>query len=108
MLISEGELLTIRNGLTIIAVMVKRYLMLISALCLSLAGEAQQSFDSLFEKKSLRIDFSLSGNAQFQAAAIEQLREEPVWGGPLNNLIDQFYYGGYYINVYSKNDNQLI
>lgn len=108
MLISEGELLTIRNGLTIIAVMVKRYLMLISALCLSLAGEAQQSFDSLFEKKSLRIDFSLSGNAQFQAAAIEQLREEPVWGGPLNNLIDQFYYGGYYINVYSKKDNQLI
>jgi len=80
--------------------MIKKYLMIFSALCLSIAGEAQQTFDNLFEKKSLRIDFSLSGNAKQQAAAIEQLRQEPIWGGPLENLIDEFYYGGYYINIY--------
>ena len=78
--------------------------MFFSALCLSLSGEAQQTF----EKKSLRIDFSLCGNAKSQVAAIEQMREEPTWGGPLNNLIDPFNYGGYYINVYSKKDNKLI
>lgn len=71
-------------------------------------GIAQQSFENFFDNKSLRIDFSLSGNYDKQAAAIQQLREEPVWGGPKSNLIDKFNYGGYYINVYNKADNRLI
>ena len=61
-------------------------LLLITCLC-SLACLAQSDFDKHFTKKSLRIDFALSGNSQFQAAAIQQLREEPVWGGPVKNLI---------------------
>ncbi len=69
---------------------------------------AQEMFDTYFERKSLRIDFSLSGNDKEQSAAIKQIRKEPVWGGPLNNLIDHFYYGGYYINVYDKETNKLI
>lgn len=64
-------------------------LLLITCLC-SLACLAQSDFDKHFTKKSLRIDFALSGNSQFQAAAIQQLREEPVWGGPVKNLIDKF------------------
>ncbi|MBO5224958.1 MAG: peptidase M64 [Parabacteroides sp.] len=82
-------------------------LLLLTALC-SLSSFAQESFDTYFEKKSLRIDFALSGNLQHQSAAIQQLREEPVWGGPQKNLIDQFNYGGYYINVYDKATNKLI
>lgn len=68
----------------------------------------KSDFDKHFTKKSLRIDFALSGNSQFQAAAIQQLREEPVWGGPVKNLIDKFYYGGYYVNIYDKSNNELI
>lgn len=82
-------------------------LLLLTVLC-SLSSLAQESFDTYFEKKSLRIDFALSGNLQHQSAAIQQLREEPVWGGPQKNLIDQFNYGGYYINVYDKATNKLI
>ena len=82
-------------------------LLLLTVLC-SLSSFAQESFDTYFEKKSLRIDFALSGNLQHQSAAIQQLREEPVWGGPQKNLIDQFNYGGYYINVYDKATNKLI
>jgi len=67
-----------------------------------------QTFDNYFEKKSLRIDFALSGNQQFQSAAIQQLREEPVWGGPIVNLIDKSLYGGYYANVYDKATGKLI
>lgn len=74
---------------------------LLVALCTSFV-RAQNDFEKYFEKKSLRIDFALSGNAEKQAAAIEQLREEPIWGGPLKNLIDPFNYGGYYIHVYDK------
>lgn len=76
--------------------------------CMNTFLSAQVSFDAHFEKKSLRVDFALSGNAESQTAAIQQLREEPIWGGPIKNLIDKFYYGGYYINVYDKATHELI
>lgn len=82
-------------------------LVLIAVFC-CISTFAQSEFDTYFEKKSLRVDFALSGNTQFQAAAIQQLREEPVWGGPVKNLIDKFNYGGYYVNVYDKASNKLI
>jgi hypothetical protein len=68
----------------------------------------QSVFDTYFEKKSLRVDFALSGNAASQTAALQQLREEPVWGGPLRNLIDDSFYGGYYVNVYDKATQKLV
>lgn len=68
----------------------------------------QDAFERYFEPKSLRIDFALSGNASEQYAAIQQLREEPVWAGPRKNLIDRFNYGGYYIQVYDAATNTLI
>ena len=69
---------------------------------------SQSKFDMYFEEKSLRIDFALSGNADIQSAAIQQVREEPVWGGPRKNLIDPFEYGGYYIKVYDASTDQLL
>ena len=78
-------------------------------LCIALrTGHAQSTFDTYFEPKSLRIDFALSGNATQQSAALLQLREEPVWGGPVRNLLDPFLYGGYYINVYHKASQKKI
>ncbi|MBR2497088.1 MAG: peptidase M64, partial [Parabacteroides sp.] len=59
---------------------VKRLLPLLFLL-LSISTYSQTNFDSFFERKSLRIDFSLHGNSEQQQAAIQQLREEPVWGG---------------------------
>lgn len=82
-------------------------LLLVSIVC-SLTGIAQNEFDNYFEKKSLRVDFVLSGNADFQAAALQQMREEPIWAGPVKNLIDPFNYGGYYVNVYDKSGKQLL
>lgn len=89
--------------------MKKMLLLSAAAALLSLSAAAQTpTFDQYFENKSLRVDFALSGNAETQSAAIQQLREEPVWSGPKHNLIDKFQYGGYYINVYDKASNQLI
>ena len=62
-------------------------LLLLAILC-NFAVFAQSDFNTYFEKKSLRVDFALSGNLTSQSAAIQQLREEPVWGGPVKNLID--------------------
>ena len=69
---------------------------------------AQVDFATYFEPKSLRIDFALSGDIHEQRAALQQLREEPVWGGPVRNLIDPFEYGGYYIKVYDLETKNLI
>lgn len=82
-------------------------LFLLATLC-SLTGLAQTYFDTYFTPKSLRIDFALSGNRDTQSAAMKQLREEPVWGGPVKNLIDTFNYGGYFVNVYDKASDKLI
>ncbi len=85
-----------------------KVLLILSILLGSSICFAQTDFNTFFEKKSLRIDFALSGNAEYQAAALQQLREEPTWGGPIQNLVDEFYYGGYYVNIYDKESNQLI
>jgi hypothetical protein len=69
---------------------------------------AQDTYNKYFTGKQLRIDFALSGNAGFQAAALVQLREEPVWGGPRKNLIDPFEYGGYMLKAYDKSTQKLI
>lgn len=83
--------------------------LLVIALCVfTCTGFAQDKFSQYFESKTLRVDFALSGNSTSQTAAIEQMREEPVWGGPVKNLIDKFGYGGYYVNIYDKKSNELI
>ena len=69
---------------------------------------AQVDFAAYFEPKSLRIDFALSGNVHEQQASLQQLREEPVWGGPVKNLIDPFDYGGYFVKIYDLHTNVLL
>lgn len=83
-------------------------LLLLFLFMMCVTAQAQEKFNQFFEPKTLRIDFALSGNSTFQTAAIEQMREEPTWGGPKKNLIDRFDYGGYYVNVYDKETKELI
>lgn len=66
----------------------KKYIIFIIACLFSVQAFAQVSFDKYFEEKTLRIDYVQSGNSQTQTAVIYELREEPVWGGPKKNLID--------------------
>ena len=77
-----------------------RITLLLFAILYSFTCLAQTNFEKHFTKKSLRIDFALSGNWDFQAAAIQQLREEPVWRGPVKNFIDRFGYGRVFILMY--------
>jgi hypothetical protein len=82
---------------------------LLSALVLSvMPSGAQVAFDACFNGKQLRIDFALCGNAAVQSAALMQLREEPVWGGPRRNLTDPFEYGGYLLKAYDKASGELV
>lgn len=83
-------------------------LWLAALLCGTAAGAAQPRFDEYFTESCLRIDFSLSGDALTQAAALRQLREEPLWSGPRRNLVDPFGYGGYGVNLYDRASGRLI
>ncbi|MDR1115877.1 MAG: IgA Peptidase M64 [Tannerella sp.] len=74
----------------------------------SLSSYAQVAFNTCFNGKQLRMDFALCGNAVGQSAALMQLREEPVWGGPRENLIDPFEYGGYLLKAYDQASGKLV
>lgn len=86
-------------------------LLAIMCMCVAVAGAqrpVERNFDKYFEHKTLRIDYDLIGNSETQSAALRLLREEPVWAGPINNLIDRLDRGGYYVNVYDKASGELI
>ncbi|MCK4631417.1 MAG: peptidase M64, partial [Bacteroidales bacterium] len=79
-------------------------------LAILLAGNlsAQVPFNDYFTKKSLRIDYYLSGDASQTVVSLAQLKKEPYWAGNHENLIDPFSYGKYKIIVYDKKTNKLI
>ena len=79
-------------------------LVLLSILNLS----AQINFDDYFLAKSLRVDYILAGNAETESIYLEQVKQEPHWGGPKKNLIDKFDYGEYKFMVYDSLTNKLI
>ena len=63
------------------------------ALVLSSVRMFAVGFDQYFENKTLRIDYTHAGNATTDAYFIDELKSEPYWGGPHENLIDTMSYG---------------
>lgn len=57
--------------------------------------QAQINFDQYFFDKTLRIDYYHTGNDTLEIYSIDELLQEPFWGGSKNNLIDVFNYGKY-------------
>ena len=69
---------------------------------------SQVNFDEFFLNKSLRIDYYHFGNYETDSYAIDELIEEPYWGGSKKNLLDIFNYGDYIFKAFDKESNQLI
>ena len=83
--------------------------MLFLFLISSVNGFSQEiDFDKFFENKTLRIDYIHSGTKHTQFYAIDELLEEPHWGGSKTNLIDTLNYGNYFFEVFDKNSGKLI
>lgn len=55
----------------------------------------QINFDDYFFDKTLRIDYYHTGNDTLEIYSIDELLQEPFWGGSKINLIDVFNYGKY-------------
>jgi len=85
----------------------KKYISLFVFSVISLSN-AQINFDEYFLNKSLRIDYYHFGNWQSDSYAIDELIEEPFWGGSKKNLLDVFNYGDYIVKVFDSESSDLI
>lgn len=65
-------------------------------------------FSNYFENKTLRIDYYHTGNDTIEIYSIDDLLEEPWWGGSKINLVDTFFYGKYYFKVFDRNSDSLL
>lgn len=77
-------------------------------LLLTVSITAQVEFSRYFEPKTLRIDYFHSGTDTSGSYSMDELRQEPYWGGSLKNLIDTFQYGKYMFMAFDSASNKLI
>ncbi len=66
------------------------------------------NFETYFYPKTLRVDYYHSGNQFQELYSIDELIEEPFWGGSQTNLIDKFDFGKYKVLVFDTTENKLI
>lgn len=69
---------------------------------------SQINFDDYFVYKTLRLDYFHTGNSEEDSYSIDELIEEPYWGGSKVNLIDWFDYGPYSFSVFDVESEKLI
>ena len=69
---------------------------------------SQINFADFFQNKTLRIDYYHTGDSANDYYSIDELKEEPYWGGLHINLIDRFDYGSYKAEVYDDSSNKKI
>ncbi len=65
-------------------------------------------FDNYFFNKSMRVDYSHVGNSQKEEIFLNEIKDEPFWGGSQINLIDTFFYGNFMVKIIDKKTNKLI
>ncbi len=81
---------------------------LICAMLFPACSHAQGKFDRYFIDKTMRIDFFHIGNAEEEMATLDQVYEQGIWAGSLQNLIDPFDNGRYYAKIYDLDSGELI
>jgi len=73
-------------------------------ICTSLKAQ----FNNYFENKTLRIDYFHSGNDSTEYYFMDELIQEPLWGGSQINLVDTFNYGNYKFVAHDSASGKII
>ena len=55
-----------------------KYFLLLFSLCILTVGIEAQDYDSYFTDKTLRIDYTFSGNSKTQTISLDQLCQLPL------------------------------
>ncbi len=74
----------------------------------TLSSPGQANFEKYFTDKVLRFDFMLAGNSQKTLVYPVGMKEEQLYGGSHENLIDPFDYGNFKYEVFDAAENSLI
>lgn len=93
----------------------KQIILLLSFVFAAASVNAQINYDTYFTPERLRIDLVFAGNTTSQNIFLDGLAKECAWSGSKTNLVDQFKYGEYYLEIktpagetiYSKGFNTL-
>ena len=80
----------------------------ISALLISSIQLQAQQFEDYFEDKTLRLDYTFSGNSAHQELYVDELVSLPHWYGKRQHLAEVPLKGNGEITVRSKQDGQVI
>ena len=83
-------------------------LLLVYVLILIGFEQAFADFDTYFLNKTLRVDYYHSGNQLEEFYSMDELLEEPFWGGSKTQLIDKFDFGKYKVLVFDTLENKII
>ncbi|MBK9355857.1 MAG: peptidase M64 [Bacteroidales bacterium] len=83
-----------------------RFFLIFFLMVMGFNAEAQ--FETYFLNKTLRIDFMHSGNSTTDAYALDELIEEPFWGGSKVNLVTSSDFGNYRFTVTDPETGILI
>lgn len=65
-------------------------------------------FNEWFTEASLRVDYTLTGNAKTTSFALKELIREPYWSGSTTNLIDNLEFGNYIVKVFEPGTDHLL
>lgn len=88
--------------------MIKKSFLIIFILLSTITISAADMFSDFFIDKTMRIDYFHIGDNNSEVFTIDKICQYGTWGGSLNNLIDNFNNGRYYIKIYDKASGKLI
>lgn len=80
----------------------------LAVLCSLFAVQASAEFDNYFAFKTLRLDYFRTGNFETEIISVDELIEEPFWGGSKTKLTDAFDYGHHKFEVYEFLNETLL
>ena len=83
-------------------------LLIILVFTIGAFAQGNPKFDDYFLDETLRIDYYHIGDAKTEVITIDKLHRYGIWAGSLNNLIDDFNNGSYYLKIYDSNSGKLI
>ena len=65
-------------------------------------------FEDYLISKTLRVDFFLAGGNKEQTIYLNEMKQEPNWGGPHKNLVDPFNLGTYRYQAFDSLSGKLL
>lgn len=84
----------------------KKIVFSLAFLLISVSVFAQ--FDLWFYPKTMRMDYFRCGEAGKEEIYLDEIIEEPYWGGTREALVDDTGYGNYFLKVYDAATNRLV